>query len=336
MVPTYFLYAALGLAAVLFYVLVRALDPESVVHKMLFAGGLNKPTEPQATPVSSAKVERDMPLVEPQAFVRARNGYMIVNRNDRYLGQAILTYGESCQHELEVLFKLCAVTSGTVLEIGANMGVHTLPLAKALAEGGRSMAVFEPQPVVFQNLCANLAANAVENVRAWPFAVGEENTVVYFDKPNYRDAGNFGGVTMAASSSPSTISVPEVRLDDFVEGEVVGLMKIDVCGSELEVLRGAERLLDAQLPVLYVANDRPEKSKRLIEWLLAHGYALWWHIPGLYNGGNFFGETKNIYEGIASFNMLAIHHSQALAPIDFLDPGTVEQMTDPEWHPMRQ
>jgi FkbM family methyltransferase len=50
------------------------------------------------------------------------------------------------------------------------MGIHTVPLAQALQEQGRRLVAFEPQPVIFQQLCANLALNGLMNVTAWPFA----------------------------------------------------------------------------------------------------------------------------------------------------------------------
>ena len=49
------------------------------------------------------------------------------------------------------------------LDVGANIGCHTVPFAKLVGESGRVVA-FEPQRLVFQNLCANLALNALTNV----------------------------------------------------------------------------------------------------------------------------------------------------------------------------
>jgi FkbM family methyltransferase len=49
----------------------------------------------------------------------------------------------------------------TVLEVGANIGVFTVPLARFVHPGGRVIA-FEPQRIMYQMLCGNLALNAVD------------------------------------------------------------------------------------------------------------------------------------------------------------------------------
>jgi FkbM family methyltransferase len=336
MISTYFFYAALGLSAILFYVLVRALDPTSVIHKTLFAGGLQSSSTVQsggpAVPESPA-LERAQRLVEPYVLVRARYGLMLANENDLFLGQAIVTYGDCCEDELDVLLKLCAVTSGTMIEVGSNAGTHTLPLAKALGESGRGIVAFEPQPFVFQNMCATLSLNAIENVRAFPFAAGEENSVVYFDKPDYLATGNFGAVGMGPKSGAMQVAVPSVRLDDFVDNDPIGLMTVDVEGAELAVLKGAENLIVAQRPVMYVKNDRSDKSKDLIEWLWAHGYELWWHAAPLYNGKNFFNESRNLYPNVGTFGMVCVHKDSEVSPGDFLAPGSIDPVTDSGVHP---
>src|SRR6185295_13640530 len=143
--------------------------------------------------------------------------------------------------------------------------------AKAFAARGETLDVFEPQPFLFQNLCANLALNGMFNVRAWPFACGEEAGIVHFAVPDYSTPGNFGGVSMehgARSSKEATrpmASAPCVRLDDFLGAAPVGLLKVDVEGFELKVLKGATSILSKSRPALYVENDRVAQSRAHIE-----------------------------------------------------------------------
>jgi hypothetical protein len=58
--------------------------------------------------------------------------------------------------------------------------------------------------------------------------------------------------------------------------------------------------------LLYVENDRPDRSHELIEWIWAAGYNLWWHQPWLFNSDNYFQVAENLYSGVASFNMLGV------------------------------
>jgi FkbM family methyltransferase len=247
-------------------------------------------------------------VAPPYRLVESRHGWMLANLNDMYMGAAIATYGECNELELAVLLAL-AEYPGVVVEVGANMGIHTVPLAQALQEKGRQLVAFEPQPVVFQQLCANLALNGVMNVSAWPYACGEKRGAVTFPRPDYRKTGNFGGVSMsnaAPAGGNSSVRVPCFRLDDLLPHERVGLLKIDVEGFELRVLKGGRGLIQRSRPLLYVENDRPDQSRDLIEWLWQAGYSLWWHMPPLFNAQNFFVVAKNIYGTLASLNMLGV------------------------------
>jgi hypothetical protein len=98
---------------------------------------------------------------------------MLANRYDVYIGHALIEYGEYC--ELETQFLLQFINRpGTILEVGANVGSQTIALAKTAKTVGAVVMAFEPQPFVFQNLCANLALNGISNVAAWPFACAAE------------------------------------------------------------------------------------------------------------------------------------------------------------------
>jgi FkbM family methyltransferase len=221
---------------------------------------------------------------------------------------------------------------GLVVEVGANMGTLTVPLAAALAQQGREMLVFEPQPVIFQQLCANLALNGLMNVKALPYACGKENGAVQFAVPDYRALGNFGAASMHASpvAATRTETVQCVRLDDLVGSAKVGVIKIDVEGFELSVLQGCVGILERSKPVLYVENDRLEQSAELIQWLMDHDYQLWWHLPMLYNPNNYLGVQEDLYPGIGSFNMLCVPKARSIKV-----EGLVE-IVDPAFHPLKR
>ena len=77
-------------------------------------------------------------------------------------------------------------------------------------------------------------------------------------------------------------------------------------------------------PILYVENDRREKSAALIRRLDALGYALHWHAPPLFNPRNFLENPHNVFGRIISCNMLGLHRSaprafDGLAPVQIPD-----------------
>ena len=75
---------------------------------------------------------------------------MLCNLNDYYMGKAIATYGECCELESQFLLNI-ADRGEMVVEVGANMGIHTVPVARSLAAQGRKLLAFEPQRVIFSN-----------------------------------------------------------------------------------------------------------------------------------------------------------------------------------------
>ncbi len=282
--------------------------------------------------LTKVKNMNNLYLAPPYCLVQARHGWMLANVNDLYMGAAIVTYGECNETELALLLAL-AQYPGLVVEVGANMGIHTVPLAQALQEKGRQVVAFEPQPVVFQQLCANLALNGLMNVTAWPYACGEKQGVVSFTRPNYRKGGNFGGVSMSSSApiaGNASVPVPCLRLDDLLQRERVGLLKINVEGSELPVLKGGSALVKRSRPLLYVENDRVEQSRELIEWLWEAGYNLWWHTPPLFNPHNFGQVALNFYGAIVSINMLGVPRE-----VNLKVPEALMKIEDSSHHPLR-
>jgi FkbM family methyltransferase len=261
---------------------------------------------------------------------------MLVNRNDIYMGQSLLRYGECCQFEIDLLLRLIApqgpAASGLVIEAGSNMGVHTIPLARELARQSRSMLAFEPQPVIFQQLCANLALNGLMNVTAYPYACGDSAGIVSFQTPDYLSPGNFGGTAMSSTPAPQSQTqaqtVPCCPLDSFVHDAPVALIKIDVEGHELRVLHGAQNILSRSRPILYVENDRIDQSSELIQWLLTHDYRLWWHITPAFNPDNFLHLQQNFYGDVSFVNMLGVHRSRNITI------QGLPEITDPALHPL--
>jgi FkbM family methyltransferase len=230
-----------------------------------------------------------------------RHGRMLFNINDKYIGRSLELYGEFSEPEITLLTKYLK-PADTVVEVGANMGSHTVPLAQAVSGGGEVIA-FEPQRLIFQTLCANLALNSISNVRVFPYAVGEAQGTLLVPELDPTLVNNFAALELGTHESGEQVAV--VCLDDM-EIPACRLLKIDVEGMELAVLKGAKDLIGRCKPVLYVENDRKPKSDELVSLIASLGYRLFWHRPWMYNPDNFRGNAQNVFEKIASFNMLCV------------------------------
>jgi FkbM family methyltransferase len=252
-----------------------------------------------------------------------RNGLMLINRNDTVVGASLRRYGEFSPGENR-LFRQKIAPGMTVLEIGANIGAHTVGLSQMVGPGGVVHA-FEPQRLVFQILCANLALNSCTNVYARQIAVGEAAVMAHVPAFDPRQPSNFGGVSMLLGRAGEEVQV--LPLDAF-KIATCHLMKIDVEGMEPAVLRGARKTIAQHRPLLYVENDRPGNSAEVIGLLLEYSYRIYWHLPPLYEPDNFRGDPVNIFPGICSINLVCVpteRQQEATGLPDVTGP-------DDDWH----
>jgi FkbM family methyltransferase len=230
-----------------------------------------------------------------------RRGLMLFNSKDSHIGRSFDLYGEFSEGEVKIFQQL--VRPGTVvLDIGANIGAHTLYLSAAVGPRGRVIA-YEPQRVIHQMLCANLALNSITNVQALHAGAGRERGITRAPVLDYSTHNNFGRVSLGADGASEPVDVIPV---DALGLERCHFMKIDVEGMEGEVLAGASSTIARFRPQLYVENDRREKSAALIEQLFSLNYELFWHTPLLFRPDNFFRQQTNVFGNYASLNMLCL------------------------------
>jgi FkbM family methyltransferase len=277
---------------------------------------LMRPTTKQEVSVSTHACHPFPPYVE---LTESKYGPMLYPPKDQYVGRSFKEYGQFSQGELDIFMQIIS-PGAIVLDVGANIGAHTVPLAQLVGIGGAVVA-FEPQPVLHQILCANLVLNSIPNVITYAMALGNcegECKIPLFD---YSQPLNFGGVAMDLVEEGE--SVPLGKLDTF-KLERVDFIKLDVEGFESKVLEGAAETIERCRPIMYIENDRAEKSAELIQRLFDMGYRLWWHTPPLYSPDNFKANKENVFGRIVSVNMVAIHRDserrvEGLKPI--LNPG---------------
>ncbi|HEX3865006.1 MAG TPA: FkbM family methyltransferase [Stellaceae bacterium] len=240
---------------------------------------------------------------EPAAvgLKECRHGRMLYLLNDSYIGRSLDYYGEYGEFEGQVFAQMIR-PGQSVVEVGANIGAHTVHLAKLVGPGGTVLA-FEPQRSLFYLLCANLALNEHFHVRAVHAAVGATAGSIPVPLLDHRAKMNFGALSLPLFTSGD--QVPLMVLDDF-DLPSLRLLKVDVEGMETDVLRGARRTIAQHRPLLYVENDRRDQSEQLIRLIMELGYDLHWHLPFLFNADNFRGRSDDIFPKVASINMLCI------------------------------
>jgi FkbM family methyltransferase len=182
------------------------------------------------------------------------------------------------------------VDPGTVvLDIGANIGAHTLPLAKMVGETGKVIA-FEPTDYAFGKLKNNLSLNGalasrVTAIQALLVGTLSEEIpeAIPSSWPLERIADNVGVSHPIHGGTFNTLSgaIP-TRLDEWFEKNPEGhieFIKMDVDGYEIGVLEGASQTLTKHRPVIvmefapYIFEERGRKFSELVDFLRDHNYA---------------------------------------------------------------
>jgi FkbM family methyltransferase len=162
------------------------------------------------------------------------------------------------------------------LDIGANVGGYALWAASKAGLGARIIAV-EPDPVVFERLCFNIAINPTGNVKAVCTALAD----VAGPLTLFYEANNRGGASVRIAAKAvdggERIEVHAITLTELIESERldrVDVLKLDVEGSEDMILAPFLReASDAVLPKLIILNRlRRHWTDDLIALLLGRGY----------------------------------------------------------------
>jgi len=132
------------------------------------------------------------------------------------------------------------------VDVGANIGYYTWLASSLVGEGGRVLA-FEPGPYVAARLSQILHRGSVKNVVQHQVALSDRTgeAILYVPPPS---VGNYNPSMTPYLPGMTPVTTPVGILDDYLEGhgfETVNVLKIDVEGLELNVLRGASRALSA-------------------------------------------------------------------------------------------
>lgn len=180
-------------------------------------------------------------------WVRLDSGLEALVPIDDYVGKAAFFVGDLDRKISEVVRRIVRPRD-TVIDVGANLGLVTLPLARQVTEGGVVHA-FEPNPNVRDLLNQSIHRNGLKNVQLHSCALGTNECEMSLAYPT----GNAGRGTLCrtADNDGWTSARVSVRSLSALANEVdlsrVRLIKIDVEGHELDVLRGASRLLSLSL-----------------------------------------------------------------------------------------
>ncbi len=267
-------------------------------------------------------------IIENQhiAVKQCRHGLFAYNLNDAYIGRSLDAYGEWSESELSLIFQVLK-PGDVAVDVGANIGTHTVALAKHVTSSGAVFAI-EPQRITFQLLCANIALNALVNVKCVNAVAGDAPGRTRIPGLDPTLQGNFGGFKAEFHERGEVVDV--IRIDDMGLARC-NLMKIDVEGMEPRVLAGAHKTVSALRPVLFVENNSEDGSPATLKALDDLGYACWWHLASYYSPDNYFGNPERLWGEHREANMLCFPkeakvNAEGLWPVEGLDDTCVKAL----------
>ena len=213
------------------------------------------------------------------------------------ISEFVNLFGEWCEGEVELFRSILSETSD-VIEVGANIGMHSVALAKLAPKG--KLLCYEPQRIIYQILCANIAINDITNAHLVNKAVSDQPGTITIATSKYDDPWNYGAFSIrdgfnsegAYPGATDQEGVDQTTLDLDLERQSVknlDLIKIDAEGAERLVLDGADATIARHKPYLFVEANKPETFDDLLANIRKRGYACYWFLskrgrPNNYNG----------------------------------------------------
>jgi FkbM family methyltransferase len=158
-------------------------------------------------------------------------------------------FGGYEQHFAE-LFGYLVRPGDRCVDVGANVGVHTVRLARLVGADGEVIAI-EADPDVVARASRNIALNGLVNVRIISAAASERagETRLYRPSPWDTNRARASLIHHPYLTGVKT-TVPVVTVDDICSGAPVALIKIDVEGLEALVVRGAAETIGRYAPAV--------------------------------------------------------------------------------------
>jgi len=166
-----------------------------------------------------------------------------------------------------------------ILDIGANVGYYTLQLSRILENKGKIIAI-EAEPDSCNILKKNCQLNNLKNVVIHNCAItSKTGKVTRFKSETH--SGKNSLFLSDVSDNKKTINIPAFSLDDLIGQKFSSIdwIKIDVEGSELEVLRGGPKTLEVTQNILIelhedILKQNNQSSQMILDLLENHGFRI--------------------------------------------------------------
>jgi FkbM family methyltransferase len=195
--------------------------------------------------------------VRPEIEVTVGDRRIRVDLRDQVIGSLLYVQGDY-EAELLRLIDTMDLRGSVCVDIGANIGLHSLAMSCAVGRTGKVFA-FEPEAHNFHLLQHNLQANGASNVIPQQLAAGDApgSCRLVLNPRNYGDHRVCTADVAGRRFQEVPLTTVDVCLQDVPDG-AVGLVKIDVQGYECQVLRGMRGTMERNPEMMLILEIFPE------------------------------------------------------------------------------
>ena len=222
------------------------------LHPFLVHGGLDRWLLPKAREV----------------LVEALDGACFSLDPHDEIAREILHFGAYEKRNVEIIRHLTRGLGGTFMDIGANLGNHSVLLAARFER----LAAFEPNPPTLARLKTNLDLNGLSKAQVFGIGLSDTNAAL----PFHAEAGSNPGASRFLDAAEEGASLLEVRIGDEIveEGglDPVTALKIDVEGHEERVIAGLAKTIERDRPFVFLEWDSRRNGPGCLERLEGYGF----------------------------------------------------------------
>ncbi len=193
---------------------------------------------------------------------------------DHSVGEEIF-FHNSYEPEIVELFKKYVTKNMVCLDIGANIGHHSLVLSRL----AKKVISFEPNPHIYRQFKESIELNGITNIEANNFALGNSNVSTYLSF----SPGNSGGASFTKIDDKMTDQITaEIKKMDNLNLEKVDFVKMDAEGFEWEIIKGGMKTFEKNRPIivieyspLFLEKTEKDASINILSWFHSNEYDLY-------------------------------------------------------------
>ena len=193
--------------------------------------------------------------------------YISVNPCDQYIGRSLINSGIWEIHIDNLLKSICKEDM-IAIDIGANVGAHTILMSKLVGENGKVYA-FEPCRNHSEILFYNLMNNNCFNTTIYPYGCGDKDENMYIEKRFFdtKKVENFGAITLQKESLDENDEKIEIRSIDSFNFPKIDVIKIDAEGMENKIINGMKDTIYKYKPkmIIEIHDEDVENMTKIID-----------------------------------------------------------------------